>query len=434
MLRFRLVLSLVLSLLIAVFVASSASASVAYIDNNEVWVSSDDGARKVRLSAGENDWREVAQSDQGFIVGTRKEAGKISQLASFTVWDPTGRIVHFGSLSGEFTGGLNVYPLSLDITPSGGNIVYGYSACNWNCSSAPKGIYLKVSADATTGVPTSLSGAEFPTLLGTRIVGTVGQTNPALQDPSSIGSNDFTPWIDFGLGNPAGVYYGLIPTRTDMAATGTIAATELRDGSFNTQKIALSKWPSAGSPSIIDDCVLSTSGQADQISVSQDGALMTWRDSRGIVLAGVPSFNGALDCALTRAPSVISASGRYPSYGPFNVPAGGAPTGQLPIVKIGSSVKLASALKSGFKITVTSPIAGKARVKLTIKPSKVGKRGKKEITLATGSATLAANKATKIKVKFSSAGKKLKKKLKGKKATLVVTVGAATTTKTVKLK
>lgn len=433
MIGFRTAFALVLALVVTGIAAGAASASIAYIDQNEVWVASDDGAVKVRLSAGENDWREVAQSDQGFIVGTRKEAGKISQLASFTVWDPTGKIVHFGSLSGEFTGGLNVYPLGLDITPTGGNIVYGYSACNYNCSSAPKGIYLKATADATTAVPISLSGAQTPTLLGTRIVGTVSEQYPALQDPSSIASNDFTPWIDLGVSNPASVFYGLVPTRTDVSATGTIASTELRDGTFNTQKIDVSKWSAPGG-TYVDDCVLGTTGQADQISLSQDGASMTWRDSRGVVLAGVPNFNGALDCTLTRAPTVISASGKYPSYGPFNVAAGAKTGTGGPAVKTIRSVKLASALRSGFKVTVTSAAAGKVKVKLTIKPSKVGKKGKKDITLATGSATVKANVATRIKVKFTSAGKKLKKKLKGKKATLTVSMGAGNTIKTVKLK
>lgn len=436
MLRFRIVLTLVLSLLIAALSASAASASIAYVDQNEIWVSSDDGARKARLSAGEGDWRQVAQSDQGFIVGVRKEANKISQLASFTVWDPTGKIVRFGSLSGHIDGiGLNVYPTSLDITPSGGNIVYGYQRQYglYPDSQLVYGTYMKLTADATTAVPLSLTGWKDGTLIGTQVIAHQNDSDVAVQDASSIASTTFTPWIGVPVGNPAYPQYGLIVDRTDLSATGAIAATELRDDSFNTKMINFSKW-SGLLGTYIDDCILPSSGDPSDVTISQDGATIAWRDSRGVMIAGTPNFGGAADCQLTRAPQVIAPSGFQPSYGPFNVPAGGVPTGQLPTVKIGSSVKLSSALKSGFKVTVTSPIAGQVKIKLAIKPSKVGKKGKKEITLATGSATLTANKATKVKVKFTSAGKKLKKKLKGKKATLTVSVGAATTTKTVKLK
>lgn len=427
------------SLLIALVVigsvvsTGSAAASVAYIEANEVWVSSDNGALKVRLSAGQGDWREVAQSDQGFIVGTRREAGKISQLASFTVWDPSGQIVHFGSLSGAFTGGLNIYPNGIDITPSGGNIVYGFSASNSDFSSAGKGIYLKASADATTGVPIALYGAQYPTLVGTRIVGSVASDLAGLQDPSAIGADTFAPWIQFPTSNPSHPLFNLIVTRTDVSATGTVSASEFRDGSFHTQQINLGKWSSLGG-TYVDDCMLPASGLPSNVSISQDGSTIVWQDSRGVVIAGAPDFSGPPTCALTRAPAVISASGIYPSYGPFNVSAASAPAPVAkPKLSVGSSIKLKS-LKSGVKVSVTSAVAGKAKLTLTIKPSKVGKKGKKLITIASGSANVAAGVAKKIKLKFTSSGKKLKKRLKGKKATLTVSVGGQKASKTVKLK
>lgn len=428
------------SLLITLIVLGSfalcgtAAASVAYIDANEVWVSSDDGAQKVRLSAGQGDWREVAQSDLGYIVGTRRTAGLISQTASFTVWNPSGQIVHFGSLSGAYTGGLNIYPNGIDITPSGGNIVYGFSASNSHSSSAGKGIYLKVSADATTAVPQAMYGGQYPTLVGTRNVAAVSSSIAGLQDPSSIGVDSFAPWINFPTTDAGHPLYNLVLTRTDVSATGTVTASEFRDDSFYTQKVNLGKWTSLGG-TYIDDCMLPTAGLPSNVSVSQDGSTVTWRDDRGVVLAGVPDFSGPATCNLTRAPSVVSASGIYPSYGPFNVAAAAiaAPAVPKPKLSVSSSIKLNS-LKSGVKVSVTSAVAGKAKLTLTIKPSKVGKKGKKLITLATGSANVAAGVKKKIKLKFTSAGKKLKKKLKGKKATLTLSVGGQKTAKTVKLK
>lgn len=432
MLRSRKILLLTLSAFSILFFVQSASASVAYIDGNEVWVASDDGARKLRLSGGENDWREVAQSDQGYIVGTRREAGKISQLASFTVWDPSGKLYRFGSLSGAFTGGLNIYPLSIDITPSGGNIVYGFSAANFDFTSAGKGAYLKVSADATTAVPTALQGLMYPTLVGSRIVGTDGVGQVRVQDPSSIGSPNYVPWWNMTL-----VDHEL--HRFDGSADGTLFASEWENETNSLAQVdRVVMWKYGGFPtdSYIDDCLLPIVGPVHNVSVAPAGNLLTWADDRGVVIAPAPNMysGGPPNCALASPPRVLAATGTYPSYGPFNVPEV-TPTGVAkPTMSVSSSVKLSKALKSGFTVKVTSLSAGKAKVALTIKPSKVGKRGNKLITLATGSAAVTAGQVKSIKVKFTSAGKKLKKKLKGKKATLTVTVGAASTSKTVKLK
>lgn len=415
---------LLLPMLLVALLAQTAQASVAYIDGNEVWVSSDDGARKLRLSAGEGDWREVAQSDQGYIVGTRRESGKIAQLASFTVWDPSGKIFKFGSLSGDM-GCSNAYPLSLDITPSGGNLVYGFSCYTYGypVGTLVNGTYLKASADTTTAVPLKLTNARYPTLVGARILGAGNDTTAVVQDQSSIGSNNFTDWIAF---TPT-VDHKL--NRSDASANGTIVASEMRnDPTIKIDQVVMSKWGAFGTDSYVDDCFLPLVGNAVNPSVSQDGTVVTWADDRGVVLAGTPNFNGAPNCQLTRAPVVISASGTFPSYGPFIVPAA------APSVTTPKSAKLAAAIKSGLTIKVTSTVSGKAKATLTIKPSKVGKKGKKAITLASGSANVTSGKTTKLKLKFTKAGKKLKKKLKNKKLTLTVTVGGATKTQTIKLK
>jgi hypothetical protein len=315
--------------------------------------------------------------------------------------------------------------LSIDITPSGENFVYGFLTSSY-------GIYLKVSSDGSTGVPHTLTSGKYPTLVGNRIVAQVGDDKTGLQDPSNLGLDSFAPWIVHPIYDSANPVYGLVLTRTDVSATGTVVAAEFRDSSFYTQKINVRKVTSLGG-TYVDDCILPTSGPPSDVSVSQDGSTLTWKDSRGVVIAGAPNFAGPSDCVLTRAPSVISATGVYPSYGPYNVPAPGPAAGSKPTITIGSSIKLNS-LKSGVKISVTSAVSGKAKLTLTIKPSKVGKKGKKLITLASGSANVTAGVAKKIKLKFTSAGKKLKKKLKGKKATLTVSVGGQKTSKTVKLK
>jgi hypothetical protein len=429
-----LLVALSTSLLLAL-AAGPASASVAYVDKGEIWVSSDDGAAKVRLSGGQGNWTEVAQSDLGYIVGVQRDAGKAAIYASFTVWNPAGAQIHFGSLSGD-VGGLNAYPLGLDITPTGGNIVYGFShyVYGFPVGTLTRGTYLKATADASTMVPvkvgdsTGTSPAAWPSLVGTRIISTDGAGEIYLQDASSIGSSNFMDWVTAGIA-------GFDTYRADYSAAGDRIALEyVPDSSSKVSKIALIQTPGLGAGGTFNSCFLPTQGDISQASLSQNGNLVAWSDARGVVLAAVGAIPAAEACPFGGSPKVIAATGTYPSYGPFNVAkAATTGTGGPALGKI-SSVKLSSALRSGFKVSVTSAVAGKVKVALTIKPSKVGKRGKKDIKLASGSATVAANVAKKIKLKFSSAGKKLKKKLKGKRATLVVSLGAGKTTQSVKLK
>ena len=67
--------------------AVADAASVAYVDNGEVWLASLDGAKKARLatpvvnSAGETEnWMDIAQSDGGRIVAVRNKPGRLSNL------------------------------------------------------------------------------------------------------------------------------------------------------------------------------------------------------------------------------------------------------------------------------------------------------------------------------------------------------------------
>jgi hypothetical protein len=90
--------SVLITLAIALGVTGSAqAASIAYIDNGEVWVSSLDGAQKVKLAghvvngAGETEkWLDIAASDSGRIVAVRIVPGRISRASWFKVWEPDG--------------------------------------------------------------------------------------------------------------------------------------------------------------------------------------------------------------------------------------------------------------------------------------------------------------------------------------------------------
>lgn len=437
--RIALVIAVALVSLIAA--ATARAASVAYLDGNEVWVATTDGATRVKLSLGEGDWRAVAQSDQGYIVGVQLEAGKIATLSRFTVWNPAGTRIHFGPLAGN-NAGSNAYPLSLDITPDGGLLVYGYSLSIYGfpVGSLTQGHYLLPSTTTSAPVPEPYSNTNirWPTLVGERIVGTPDANQNEVQEAGSIGGTTFVFWANFSGVAGADLH------RTDVAATGTIFASELYyDGTPGVNKIAVVPAPGLGLPIAPGDCFLDADTLARQPSLSQDATLIAWQDGGGVKVGGVPTFSGAEPCVLTKPPVTISPTGSYPSIGPFNVAAlitapppatAPSPTSE-PQLSAPKTLKLAKLLKSGLIVSVSSAQGGKTTVKLTVKPKSVGQKGSKAIVIASGSGVVPAGGTAKtVKLKMSSKGRKLKRRLKGKRATLTATVGGVSVTKTIKLK
>src|SRR5690349_8398254 len=114
---------------------AAQAASIAYIDNGEVWLSSLDGTAKTRLAApvGVEKWIDVAQSDSGRIVAVRNEPGKISSLSKFKVWEPDGTSTVEGPLNAPSGWATYTYPLGFDITPDGRTMVYGFSNSGFCC-------------------------------------------------------------------------------------------------------------------------------------------------------------------------------------------------------------------------------------------------------------------------------------------------------------
>ncbi len=137
--------------------AVAKAASVAYVDNGEVWLSSLDGAQKARLSGtvvnGEGDtekWLDVAQSDNGRIVAVRNKPGRISNFSWFKIWEPDGSSTVEGPLNAPSGWISYVYPLGFDITADGKHLVYGYSNSSGCCPiSFAHGTYVRPATNST---------------------------------------------------------------------------------------------------------------------------------------------------------------------------------------------------------------------------------------------------------------------------------------------
>ncbi|MEW6582942.1 MAG: hypothetical protein AB1416_09295, partial [Actinomycetota bacterium] len=307
------------TLLAAAVLAPGAAhaASIAYIDNGEVWLASLDGTRKARLatpvvnSGGATErWLDVAQSDGGRIVAVRNEPGKIARLSTYRIWEPDGTSTVQGPLTSPAGWAIYAYPLGFDITADGKHLVYGFSNSSGCCPiNFQQGIYVHL-ADGNVLDPIVITGQQYPSLVGQRIVAASGSTvsvqNAGTGEPYG---SQFTPWLD-----TSGT--GLDLRRTDVSANGRVAAFEAEQWSGGQQTvgkigvIATQGIDQAVTFPAAVDCYIPASGVAKEASISPDGTRIAWTDAQGLKVAGTPATADD-PCVLTAAPVVISASGTH---------------------------------------------------------------------------------------------------------------------------
>ena len=440
---------LVLALAVTgVLAAPAGAAQVAYIDGDQVWVSTLDGTQKRSLSGpspDEKQWREVTQADDGSILGNRREAGKMGQFNATELWGPDGTSRGTGTLTAKPGRTTYAFPVTLDLTPDAGTVVYGYA--NTSGFGLGQTFEFGTYAEASTNwftEPFDVTPVDSGTLAGRRLVGKSG-TTIMLQDDTGQPpySTDFTTWFDAG-GIDADI------SHVDVAATGTIVAVQV--GDIGQQKIAMIPFASLGGPLPADgsDCFLPTQGDARDPSISQDGTMMAWKDDRGVVVAGTPVWFPSVavsTCNLSSPPVVISPTGQMPSIGPSTAatpPAAPPPSGEAPPVAGGGAppppppsggttppttsaagpvatitrTLRAASLRTGVPITVTVGAAGPVTVVATV--------GGKVIARASGRARGAGK--LRLRLKATKAGRKRLKKLRGKSLVIKVRAGGRTTT------
>jgi hypothetical protein len=292
----------------------AVAAQVAYVDNGEIWVSTLDGASKRSISGPSPDakqWSETAQAQNGSVLGVRRESGKIGTLNATTLWSADGTVLGNGSLTAPTGRTSYAYPVTLDLSPDGSIVTYGYA--NWSGFGLNTVYEFGTYAEGSTNwyvQPFDVRGIRSGTLSGSRLVGVTNANTSIVAVQNATGqppySEEFTPWL-----NVAGV------ERAEVSANGTVLAVEIRSG--GTESVAM--FPVGALGGALDEesgCDLPVQGNASQVSLSADGTTMAWHDARGVVVAGTPAWfrtpNAAV-CNLSSPPVVISASGRMPSIG-----------------------------------------------------------------------------------------------------------------------
>ena len=439
------------ALLAATVAAAPASATfLTYLDGNEVWVSTLDGARKARLSTGEGDYIEVAAADNGRILGVQNEAGKLYQYARMRLWETNGQLISQGPLPARTSWATSyVAPLGLDLTSDGFFAVYGYSGFSGPGYTGFDQGHLAVRSDNKTlladvsFLTLEQSGYTWPSAFGSRVVAAQGTTVVA-QVPD--GAGPYTRTWD-GLVGTAAVAGSPSLRRTDVAATGTLAAVEFgfEPGDDKIAALSLSSVTAPVTVGASLDCFLPTVGEASNASWSQDGKSIAWKDSQGVKVAGAPT--GTTEpCALSSPPVLISATGSYPSIGGSDLPQLAAPApapgpapGPAPSApSIGFTPPPKPTAKAlgtgGLPLTVRVPAAGKVTVTATVAARVLGRKGK-PVVIGTGTATPKAGGRVTVRLKLNAKGKRYRKRLKkGVVLTLRITQGGTTVTRTLRLR
>ena len=425
----------------------ASASSVAYIDGHEVWVSTLDGSRKERLSAGEGDWISVTAADNGAILGVRLEAGRIFQLAKIQLWGSDGSVLSQGPLPSTSGWSSYVAPLGLDLTSDGVFAVYGYSGQTGIVPNATfvRGHYAILSDTKTNLTPIGQSGYTNPTTFGRRVVASQGsQVVAQVTDVSNPFAISWAPIIDV-----SGT--GLELRRTDVAATGRLAAIELAadPGDDKIAAVSLSGMDPPVTVGAATDCFLPTVGEATEPTLSQDGAFIGWKDAQGVKVAGAPT--GTTEpCALSSPPIVISPTGSYPSIGGANVaqlrPTTPAPTSPTPppsaaprlsplaVTLPAKPTAAALATTRGLALKVRAPAAGRITVTGSVIARRLGLKGKKQIVIASGFASPKAAGTVTVRVRLKKFARKYRARLRGATLVLRISQGRLTTKKSVRLR
>lgn len=439
--------------LCAAFGATGAGATeVAYIDGGQVWISTLDGASKRSLSGPSPDakvWTETAQAENGTVIGVRREPGKIGTLNATQLWGPDGSTIGYGSLTAKPGRNSYAYPVTLNLTPDGKIVTYGYA--NWSGFGLETKYEFGTYAEGSSNwylEPFDIEGRESGTLSGNRLVARTGNSaviQSATGQPPY--SKEFAGWFSVN---------GL--QRVDVSANGQVVAIEIDIGPTD----ALAMYPATGLGSALNEelgCDLPTQGDAGEVSLSADGTTMAWHDARGVVVAGTPVWFAtpeAATCKLSSPPVVISATGKMPSLGGSTAavppstgggggggttPGGGAPPASTPappkkdgdkgdggkdgapiVSPVPKAVK-ASSLAQGLPVAVKVAKAGQVTA--------VGKVGSQVVAKGAVKAKR-AGKVT-LRLKATSAWSKRLRQLVGKTLKITVTAPGGTVKLTRKL-
>jgi hypothetical protein len=446
-----------LSLLAAV---PAGAASVAYIENNNLVVSSPDGSKKLQLTTNGNDetkWAWPSQGPDGKTVAVFGNSGSSSKV--LYLFDASGKQVT-GNVMPVYSGAyIPVFPIGLDMDWNSQSVAYGYSYSSFDFSSITKGFWLTFSDNQGLypSDPQGQTDAHLPTFFGKRVI--FSDSGGSLFIQPDVPEAPFTSSYEGWLGHP-----DLILSRAAAAQTGQQVAIEWADRSNVSNSGILVGAREGNLPSNVNNlCDLPVAAESGNVSFSPDGQFIAWADAEGVKVAGAPNLAaGVTACSLSSPVRVLSATGKYPDFGGADVPGmieqgngpGPGPGGAL-TVKVKGRPTYRTFLKGNLALVVKAVGAGRIDASATlarrvarsigigatasnsVRALASGQRGfaaAKAVVVGRGRKTATRAGAVTIKLKPTKAAKRAGRRLKGKKLAVKVSQGAARGKLSVKLR
>jgi WD40-like Beta Propeller Repeat len=440
---------------LAIAAPAANADSIAYVKDGNVWLSTTDGARQFQVTS-DGGYSDVSQADDGTMIALHgNRLRKLDRLGNVQADFATPVTDDRPAPAKTFYG-----PYDPAISPDGTKVAYSYYYMTQSQSPTcfPPTCYTTIN-EGGTGYTHSdrLTGWDEPGLRkhsGWRFPIWVDNATTILSNPTHLPNDDVV--VDV----PEGTSVGLLRSWFTDAVQGNPGVgggditrdqhkLALQTGENNSTLTVYSLSPGvptswrdgADNPEINPIVCYRYSdpigGQFGIPSFAPDGGRMAFAVGDGIHIAAVPDFGGGctLDGATVTPPLVIP-GGKEPDWGPADVPAsrpsqggGGSTGGQSKLTVAVSATTLKKALRSGLKITVKVPAAGKLSATATRKGKTVGTAAKKPV---------AAGKRT-ITLRFGKAARRALARSRSVKLTLKVTFApkggtAATAKKAVTLK
>ncbi len=429
------------AILTLVAAAPAAADSIAYVKAGDVWLTTPDGTRQVQVTRSGN-YSYVSQADDGTMIAlaSGERLHKLSRsgavLADFLTYVSDGA---------PQAGGVNQFhgPFNPEISPDGTKVAFEWFNDTFNeapgCSEQtvpPCAVYHQnqgVGISASTGYtgPEAyglMTGWTYPNWMSNDVLlrsfsGAI-MTDDAVftRVAPGLGDRELDPWF---FDDQQGFGVDDVELSRDLQTIVGIAGgsdEKLRVYRTTVHPYGAPNWNHqpfyTGNQPVAQRCY-ELDGKFESTTLAPSGQALAYGTAEGIHVASIPG-----GCAPGDRGALVIPGGRFPDWGPADVPAasaaGGSANGGQGGAKPGAAARPKLTLKPGKRLAVTLTTAGPGKATVTVKL--------KGRTLGSARGTVKASGKLTLRIKL--------KKARGKatvKASFKPAGGGATQTTTAKV-
>jgi hypothetical protein len=402
---------------LAIAAPAASADSIAYVKDGNVFLTTPDGARQFQVTF-DGGYSDVSQADDGTMIALhginlRKLDRQGNVQADFRTPVSDARDAPAKTFYG---------PFDPAISPDGTKVAYTYYYMTQSQSPTcfPPTCVTTIN-EGGTGYTYSdrLTGWDEPGLRkhsGWRFPAWVDNSKLVLSNPTHLPNDDVV--VDIPEGTSVGMLKSWFTdaVQNNPGVGGGDVTRDQRKLAFQTgeNNSTLTLYATDGVPSTFrdgeDDPVINPvvcyrysgptgGGQFGIPTFAPAGNRIAFTESDGVHVADVPDFSGG--CTTTGAtqdPPLVIPGATEPDWGPADVPparpqgGGGGEGGSRMAITV-SGKKLKTALRTGLKVSVTVPSAGKLTARAAKKGKTVAKAASKSVKAGKQSLTLKFTKA-----------------------------------------